>query len=882
MNKNLKKGLKITGITVAVILVLMLVLPFLFQDKVMNIVKKEANEMLNARLDFESLHISLFSHFPSASIELNGLSLSGVGDFEGDTLVSARSIDVAVNVMSLFGDEGFDVNYIVLDRPSVKAVKLADGRVNWDIMKPDTLAVEEDTTEVESSSSFRLKLKHFKITDAMLVYMDDSTQTQFYTDKLNLKLSGDMSADVTDIDSRLSCENIYLAMGGVSYLKQARAEAKLTVSADLKNNKFTLKENTLSLNAIVLNLDGWLALLDNGAMEMDLKLNTPEINFKELLSLVPAIYQNNFDKLRTTGNMSLTAFAKGRMEGDAMPQFGLTLNVKDATFNYEGMPASVNGINIAAAVSNPGGDLDKTVIDLSEFRFTMAGNPFKATLYAATPMSDLNFKATASGTVHLGKVKDIYPLGDSIKLSGIVTADLRLAGRMSDIEKENYEKIQGEGTFSIADMDLAMKGMPAVAVKQAKASISAKAMTLSQLDVKVGQSDVQAQGSLSNYLAYVLKNETIKGTLTVTSSLLDLNELMGESSSTEETATETDTTALSAIEVPRNIDMTLNASFKKILFQKMVFDNVKGKLVVADGAVRMTPLSLNAFGGLMVANGVYSTAENALRPQVNFDLDIQKASFGQTFDQLDMVKQIVPIFEKTGGTYSVKFDLKSALDSQMSPDLNTLTAQGVIQSNDIRLQNIEVFSQLATLLKNDKLKNIEAKDLKISFAIADGKVKTSPFDIKMGSITMNLSGETGLDQTIDYVAKINIPGAGALSNVSATIGGSFTKPSIKLNTEEVVKNVVTSTVASKVLGVDAEDVEAQKAAIRKQAEDAGNKLIETAKSESEKLVAKASNPLAKIAAQAAGKKLVEEAEKQAQNLKDEAEKLIEKQYGNGE
>ena len=98
----------------------------------------------------------------------------------------------------------------------------------------------------------------------------------------------------------------------------------------------------------------------------------------------------------------------------------------------------------------------------------------------------------------------------------------------------------------------------------------------------------------------------------------------------------------------------------------------------------------------------------------------------------------------------------------------------------------------------------------------------------------------------------------------------------------MVKNVVTSTVASKVLGVDAEDVEAQKAAIRKQAEDAGNKLIETAKSESEKLVAKASNPLAKIAAQAAGKKLVEEAEKQAQNLKDEAEKLIEKQYGNGE
>lgn len=154
--------------------------------------------------------------------------------------------------------------------------------------------------------------------------------------------------------------------------------------------------------------------------------------------------------------------------------------------------------------------------------------------------------------------------------------------------------------------------------------------------------------------------------------------------------------------------------------------------------------------------------------------------------------------------------------------------------------------------------------------------------MKLGNITMNLSGVTGLDQTIDYRAKINIPGAGALSNVSATIGGTFSKPSIKLNTDEVVKNAVTNVIASEVLGVDAEDIEAQKAAIRKQAEEAGNKLIATAKSESEKLISKASNPLAKVAAQAAGKKLVEEAEKQAQKLKDEAEKLIEKQYGGSE
>ena len=199
----------------------------------------------------------------------------------------------------------------------------------------------------------------------------------------------------------------------------------------------------------------------------------------------------------------------------------------------------------------------------------------------------------------LFRSKDIYPLGDSITLSGIVTADLQFAGRMSDIEKENYQNIRGEGTLTVADMDLTMKGLPAVAVKKAQASVSAKAMSLSQLDVKVGKSDIQAHGSLSNYLAYVLKNETIKGSLTVTSSLLDLNELMGDSEPSGEETVEADTTTLSVIEVPKNIDMTLSADFKKILFQKMELDNVTGKLIVADGAVRMTPLSLNAFGGAM-------------------------------------------------------------------------------------------------------------------------------------------------------------------------------------------------------------------------------------------------------------------------------------------
>lgn len=877
MNKNVKKGLKITGITIGVILIIMLILPFAFKGKILEIVKKEANNMLNAKLEFADLNLSFFSHFPKASIELKQLSLTGIGDFEKDTLVSAKGIDIAVNIMSLFGDEGIEINHIILENPQVRAVKLADGRVNWDIMKPDTTTIAEtDTTS--SSSSFALKLQQFTIEDGRLTYIDDSSKMEFNTQKLNLELSGDMSAETTSVDCHMTTRNINLIMGAVPYLKNAEFEMDMKVLADLVNNKFTFDENKLRLNAIELNLDGWLALLENG-MDTDINLNTPKIEFKDILSLIPGIYQNNFESLTAKGELNFKASAKGKMTDDLLPEFSFLLNVKDGMINYAGMPKAIDNINIHISAENPGGSADLTTLNVDNLSFKMAGNPFRLTLFASTPISDLNFKATAIGTLNLNIVKDVYPLGDSVKLSGILTTDLNFAGKMSDIEKEQYQNIRGEGNIAIRDMNFTTPGIPPVTLKNASATVNPKTMSLNDLDVIIGKNDLQAKGSLSNYLPYLLKNETLKGSLTLNSTYLNLNDFMGESNETAADTQPADTTALSVIEVPENLDLSLKANLKKVIFQQIEINNINGNLSVSNGTIRMSPLNFNAFGGSVTATGSYSTAADKNRPMVNFGLNIQKASFEETFKQLDMIQKMVPIFSKTGGNYSVNLDLKTPLDNTMSPELMSLTAKGVLQSNDIHIQNLEAFDKLATLLKNDKLKNIEAKDIKIPFTIENGLLKTNPFDIKMGNINMNLSGTTGLDQTINYTAKIALPESatgGYISNVTATIGGTFSKPEIKLDTKEMINNAVKTAVDSQLSKLTGKDKEERIAALREQADAAGKKLVEIAEKEGQKLIDKAQKPLEKIGAKTAASALVKEARKQADKLKEEAEKAIQK------
>lgn len=162
-------------------------------------------------------------------------------------------------------------------------------------------------------------------------------------------------------------------------------------------------------------------------------------------------------------------------------------------------------------------------------------------------------------------------------------------------------------------------------------------------------------------------------------------------------------------------------------------------------------------------------------------------------------------------------------------------------------------------MKNDKLKNIEAKDIKIPFTIENGLLKTDPFNIKMGNISMNLSGTTGLDQSIDYTAKIALPESatgGYISNVTATIGGTFSKPEIKLDTKEMINNAVKTAVNSQLTKLTGKDKEERIAALREQADAAGKKLVETAEKEGQKLIDKAQKPLEKIGAKTAAAALV--------------------------
>lgn len=814
----MKKVLKIAGITLGAIIVLLMVLPFAFQGKIKKIIKEEGNKMLNAQFDFESLDISLLRRFPSASITLKDFWLKGVGEFENDTLLRAGELTAAVNLMSLFGDSGYEISKIIVDDTKAHAIVLEDGRPNWDVMKAgekteEALATEAGGDENAEVSPFRIQLKKLSVDNLTLVY--DDRQAGMYAEiaDLDAACSGDFGSERTTLKLEAETPALTFRMGGVSFLSRAAIGADMNVDADFTANKFTLKENTLSLNAIRATIDGWVAMTESG-MDMDINLNSNEVGFKELLSLIPAIYAKDFEGLKTDGNATLTAFAKGSLQGDSiLPQFDVALQVKNAMFRYPSLPAGVDNINITANVTNPGGSMDATTVKVNPFDFTLAGNPFSMTAEVTTPMSDLAFQATAKGKLDLGKIKEVYPLED-MKLNGLVNADMNLGGRMSYIEKEQFDRIQASGSINLSNMQLQMTDIPDVDIKQSTFTFSPRYLKLSETTVNIGQNDLTVDSQFENYLGFAMKGSTLKGTLNIASNHFNLNDFMtatdstavAQSAATDTETAATDTAAMGIIRIPDNIDFRMQVKMKEVLMDKMAFNNLNGLLIVKDSKVDMQNLSLNTMGGSVTVNGSYATPKTG-DPRLDAGFSLKEIGFAEAYRDLDMVQQLAPIFSGLKGNFSGSIKVSTALDETMSPVLNTLNGSGSLSTKDLSLSGVKVIDQVAEIVKKPSLKEMNVKNLNIDFTIADGRVNTKPFDLKLGDYSMNLSGSTGLDQSIDYTGKIAIPAsAGNLSKlgtVDMKIGGSFTSPKVSIDMESLAKQAASSAVeqlAGKLLG----------------------------------------------------------------------------------
>ncbi len=900
----MKRVIKYAGISLLTLLILALVLPFLFKDKIVQILKSEINKNIDAKVEFKDVNLSLFRHFPKVSVGLEDISIVGNNEFAKDTLLSASLIDASVNIMSLIRGKDIDVSGVYLNQPRIHALVNKDGMANWDIAKTDSTATEgTDTT-----SSFSLNLKEYEINDGYVFYSDESAGMNAEIIGLNHEGSGNFTEDLFTLSTSTKASAASFTYANVPYLVNANTGIDADIEVDNRTTNFSFQNADITVNNLKLAADGFFRLVNDSTYDMDINFNAPSNEFKDILSLVPAIYKNDFDKLKTSGTAAFKGFVKGTYSPQQIPAYQVDLGIKDGFFQYPDLPQPVKNIQLTAHVANPDGVTDHTVVDITKGHLEMGNEPFDfrllfknpetsryidavvkgklnladltkfvkldaatklagllwadifakgnlsaieqqkgaftaggfldvRNLYYASkdfpqpvqngnfkiqlennggiadatvvnitsghievskdpidfslllrnPVSTIDFSGKAKGRLTLDNIKQFVQLEQGTTVSGLLDADLQFSGSKAAIDKKAYDQISTTGIVNLKNTSYVSKEYPeGVQLNYAQLKFDPKNVALNGLDAHFQKTHFTANGMLNNLIGYALQNEPLTGTVNLTADKMNLNDWMGTDTTT---STSTSSASSEPFQVPANLNLTLNAKADAVQYDKVVYNNVRGTLLLKDETVQLQQVQTEALDGTIAFNGSYSTKVNKTQPDISINYDIKDVDVQKAFFAYNTMQKLMPISKFLSGKLTSQLNMNGKLNGDMMPNFSSLTGKGNLLLIQGVLAKFQPLEKLASSLQINELRNISLKDVKSHIEFTNGQVLVKPFDVKVKDIDMQIGGMHGFDQSINYIIAMKVPrkylgsGGNALVNNLAT---QASNKGIPVNLGEVV------------------------------------------------------------------------------------------------
>ena len=929
--KFLKRFLKWTGISLIFIIIALILIPIFFKDQLKEIVITEVNKSLNAKLSLEDFDLTFISSFPKMTVVLIGAKLEGINEFKGVTLMDIKELRAHVGFWDVVSGDQVSIKSIEVIDPIIDVRVLQDGNANYDIVKPDSVKTTEELAE---PSSFKLSLQDYSIKNGQIAYSDEAYDMHATLKNLNHSGKGDLTADVIDFITTTSIEELSYDLEGISYLSTVKTNAAVNVLMEFteKSSKFTLKENKIDLNSMSFSVDGFYNILETYD-DMDLKLNAKETTFKDLLSLIPTFYHSGYEGMVSSGDLKLNGLVKGQMDDKRLPGWDVGLIVKNASVNYPDLPGKITNIQMDAGSKFVGGEnLNLMTADVKSFHANFGKNSMDGNLSLRSMMTDPFIQSAILANIDLSTIKEYIPMTEGEKYDGILDADIEVKGKMSDLDKGDYEAFTAKGNLTLSDMLYASKDLPDdVNIKKMGFDFSPEHMSLTEMDAKIGKSDISASGKIENYFGYLLRDDKLKGAFKVSSNYLDLDALMPASETpapTEKSATPAPAAASDEyILIPNNIDFALETDIKKARYNGIDVTNITGGVGLNNEIATLKNLSLNAMGGTVGLEGNYNT-QNHSKPVVDFAYKLKNIDIQQLATNFLTVEKLAPITKYARGSISSNFDMKTGITPDFAPILTSISCLGNLTSNSIKVEGFDLFDKIAEKTKLEQFKNQTLKNFNTTFSVNDGKVELKPFDLKVGSITSKVSGYTGLDKKMNYTMALNVPKdqipaemikavEGAMSKLQAlspklnvgslpdfipvnvNVAGLYKNPTITTDfkeqilkatgnfkddlinsVKETIKDTVTTLINNKVDEVK-EDFTAKKKEIMDKAQIEANKVKVNAKKAADVVRAEAdkqaaqlmteagSNPIKKKVAEVSGQKLKDEAEKKALKIEQE-------------
>lgn len=805
----MKKFLKITGITLLIIIILLIALPFVFQSQIKEMVKNAINENLNAYVEFDDVSLSLFKSFPQAHVEVNDLVITNFEPFEDETFLSAKNIYFTMSIKELFksGDDAIAINAININE-AVLTLKIDTlGQVNYDIVKES-----ESQEDSASDSGFSFDIQNYSIYRSAVNYIDLSSNMEFYITELNHSGNGTFSDDISELDTKSEAKVSFI-MDSTRYLSNNSVKLDAVIEMDLNAQKYTFKENKALINQLPIAFNGFVQLLDEGQL-IDISFKNTGSTFKDFLAVIPEAYSKDLDNVDTTGNFNIDGIVKGEYTETSIPTFDIRIKSDNASFKYPDLPKRVENIIIDTEIKNDTGTMDDTYVAINTLNFKIDSDSFKSSALIKNLTGNMTVNADVDGTLNLANLTKAYPMELENELSGILKAKLNTAFDMNSIEANAYDRIKASGNANISNLIFTSEAMnQPMHIEHLDMTFNPSTVSLNSFSAKTGKSDISATGTINNLIGFVMsKKVNLKGDFKLHSNTFALSDFMSEDS--EAAPVETDvqnkaaSTTTDGLKIPKFLESTIVANANTVIYDNLNLKNVKGVLTIKDQQATITNLSSSIFDGILSLSGNVNTKPDT--PSFSLSLDASSFDISKSFRDLELLQNLAPIAKVLQGKLNSNIQISGTLDKEFFPNMNSISGSAIAEllTTNIDESSSPLLSRLDAALNFVDFSKLDLQDLKTNLEFADGKVSIKPFDLKYKDIGITVSGSHGFDKTMAYNAVFDVPAAylgtevNQLINkindneinkiaipITANISGSFTEPKVSTDLTSGVTNL---------------------------------------------------------------------------------------------
>jgi len=467
VKKALFRTLKITGITLASIILLLFLIPLLFPGFVSGKIKGLVNSTITGQLDFSKARLSFFNHFPSLTLTLYDVDLKGSAPFQQDTLVAASELSFGINLQSLLSKKVV-VDEIYLTKALINIQVDSAGQANYNVYK-STPSAAADSTKQDTSAT--IKIAKIVLEKSNLVYNDRSLPMAIKATGIDYTGKGRLRNDTFALVTHTEIASLDFYYANQAYLLNKKINGNLVTKINTNSLAFLFQKNDLHINQLPVTFKGKFEFLKNG-YAMDFKIKSNETNLHDIITALPAEYTQWLNNTEVNGNANLDLSLAGNYIAatNTMPSLVFNASIRNGYIANNKAPSPVKNLFLNFQSSVPGMNIDSLKVNVDSLYFNIDNDYVSSILrvqgftapkiYTKTNAAiDLEKWDRATGFAPLdfkGKL-DFHLLADGIYATKVVEKGLRKKDTVvASVPSFNLKTSLKDGYFKYASLPQAV------------------------------------------------------------------------------------------------------------------------------------------------------------------------------------------------------------------------------------------------------------------------------------------------------------------------------------------------------------------------------------------------------------------------------------------